>query len=175
MIEAPNSTTGLNECPICLKDSTNAVRIACGHIFCFKCIKASTESCHQCPLCRRQINDGFFVLEHELIGPLKLPSRTRDGKYWFYSGYKGWWLCDHDVARHLEDQFNAGQATTTMWIAGRNYILDLVSMTQRAEGEPDSRVRILKRSAIDDLENIWGIGGLKLTDFESILNMMKDH
>ena len=52
------------ECPICLSDLRNAEKksigkLACGHIFCFHCIKESSNFATKCPYCRAPYNQIF--------------------------------------------------------------------------------------------------------------------
>lgn len=41
-------------CPLCLSRCHHATSIACGHVFCWKCIAAWVQEKAECPLCRTE-------------------------------------------------------------------------------------------------------------------------
>ena len=117
-------------CSICHNDPpVNGVRLKCGHVFCYLCIKSVSEITGACALCRAEIGLEFNFQEHEILGTIKLPS-SNNGHYWFYEGYRGWWLYDADTNRILEAAHQAGQRSVEIFIAGGYYDVDLVYMRQ---------------------------------------------
>ncbi len=47
-------------CSICLEQFVQPVKLPCGHVFCFLCVKGSSFRRRLCPLCRRPISLSFF-------------------------------------------------------------------------------------------------------------------
>lgn len=81
------SKTDSIDCPVCLGPSVFPIRIPCGHIFCFLCVKGAARQANKCPMCRQQIPVDFdknpTVLERQEIDILD------DGFQWFYEGKNG--------------------------------------------------------------------------------------
>lgn len=75
------------DCPICLGPAVFPVRIPCGHVFCFLCVKGAARQANKCPMCRQPIPVDFdknpTVLEREEVEMLD------DGYQWFYEGKNG--------------------------------------------------------------------------------------
>lgn len=158
-------------CSICHGEPpTNPVKLECNHIFCFMCIKSASEVTGLCPLCRTEIGILFNFKEHEVLGPIRTP-HSSSGYYWFYEGYRGWWLYDADTNRDLESAFLRGEPKLEKFLAGCVYVIDMRNMTQQRQ-DGDGRARKICRATLD-LENILGIGGLKNKDFAGLLENMK--
>lgn len=148
----------------------NAIRLNCGHIFCYLCIKGVAETTGVCALCRAEIDIEFNYRSHEILGAARLPS-SRDGYYWFYEGYQGWWLYDADTTREIEQAYQRGDAYIEKLVAGSVYTIDLQNMIQqRKDGE--GRKRKICREKLS-LNNILGLSGLRGEDFQAILGMMR--
>lgn len=49
-----------SDCPICLQPLLQPVKIPCGHVFCYLCIKGSASHRRRCPLCRGALSMNFF-------------------------------------------------------------------------------------------------------------------
>lgn len=76
------------DCPVCLGTAVFPVRIPCGHVFCFLCVKGAARQAKRCPMCRQPIPTDFdknpIVLEREVV------EEVFDGGYqWFYEGKNG--------------------------------------------------------------------------------------
>lgn len=75
------------ECPVCLGPAVFPVRIPCGHVFCFLCVKGAARQANRCPMCRQLIPVDFDknpdVLERQESEMLD------DGYQWFYEGKNG--------------------------------------------------------------------------------------
>jgi SNF2 family DNA or RNA helicase len=55
-------------CGICLDEipESDVGVTKCGHIFCYECLKISTVKYHNCPYCKKQLNDtDIFMLSYE--------------------------------------------------------------------------------------------------------------
>lgn len=161
-------------CGICYNDPPiNGVQLKCGHIFCYLCIKSASENSCTCALCRAEIGDEFNFQEHELLGTIKVPS-SQDGHYWFYEGYRGWWMFDADTNREIEEVYRRGDTRLEKYIAGGVYIIDLASMNQRRQDDPGGRARKICRATLQ-LNNILGMAGMKGQDFKEALEMMREN
>lgn len=158
-------------CSICHSEPpVNAVKLDCGHIFCFLCIKSASETTGTCALCRSEIGIEFNFQYHNILGVARVPS-SQNGYYWFYEGFRGWWLYDAETNRDIEEAFGKGQQTLERFIAGYMYIIDLENKTQQRK-EGDGRSRKICRSELDQV-NILGMSGIRDPDFNEILDMMK--
>ena len=158
-------------CVICHGEPpTNAVRLGCGHIFCYLCAKSEAQIRGICPLCRTEISIGFDTQEHSIIGVARLPTSS-DGYYWFYEGARGWWLFDADTNSDIEDAFVNDRKYVEKFIAGSIYSIDLDKMEQRRK-DGSGRARKLIRSTLK-LENIVGMAGIRGEDFEDLLDLMR--
>lgn len=161
----------LDLCSICHNDPpVNGVRLKCGHVFCYLCIKSASELTGVCALCRTEIGLEFNFQEHSILGTVKVPS-SLNGYYWFYEGYRGWWMYDADTNRDLESAYQRGEPKLETFIAGGVYVIDIVNKVQRRKDE-DGRPRNICRATLE-LENILGMAGLKGQDFRETLDMMR--
>lgn len=163
------------KCSICHNEPPiNAVQLDCNHIFCFLCIKSASEITGLCPLCRAEIGIEFNFQEHEILGTARVPTSS-DGYYWFYEGFKGWWLYDAETNQKIEEAHSeyktGGPTTVERFIAGFIYTIDFQSMNQKRK-EGDGRERKICRATLE-LENILGMAGLKGKDIEELLDMMR--
>lgn len=159
-------------CTVCRRtDKINAVSLDCDHVFCYPCIKGVAETTGACPLCRKEIGVEFNFQDHKIIGPTKIPS-TKTGHYWFYEGFKGWWMYDADTNSQLEESFERGESSVTVFLAGHSYRIDLENKIQR-RADGDGRSRKILRSTIRDVDSILGLSGLRSDDFKDCLELMK--
>lgn len=158
-------------CSICYTEPPiNAIQLDCSHVFCYICIKGASERTRACPLCRAEIGIEFNYQEHPIIGTVCLPT-PNDGFYWFYEGFRGWWLYDAVTNRILEDAYQRDEALVDCFIAGYNYEIDLRSLTQRRK-DGEGRVRKIIRATLNQ-GNIIGMSGIKGRDFDELFEMMK--
>lgn len=159
-------------CSICHNEPpVNAIQLNCGHIFCFLCIKSVAEIAGCCALCRAEIGLEFNFQEHQILGLAQVPSPDEQDSYWFYEGFRGWWLYDADTTREINKARARGESQLERFISGNMYVIDLAEMQQfRKDGE--GRSRSICHATLD-LDNILGMAGLKGQDFDEILTMMK--
>lgn len=161
-------------CSICHNEPTNAVQLNCGHIFCYLCIKSASETTGMCALCRCEIGIEFNSQEHDILGAARVPSSFK-GYYWFYEGYKGWWLYDAETNNEIERAYerlpSGGPPILERFIAGSIYNIDVENMTQQRKDD-DGRKRRICRETLE-LENILGMAGLQGRDFTELLDIMK--
>lgn len=162
-------------CSICLNDPpVNGVQLKCGHIFCYLCIKNTSEITGVCALCRAEIGFGFNFKKHQrILGVVKFPS-SPNGFYWFYEGYRGWWLFDAEPNNTIESAHQRGETNIDLYLTGSGgiYEIDLINMTQRRKHEEGARQRKICRSTLM-LDNILGLAGLKGGDFIEALETMR--
>jgi len=140
-------------------------------VFCYLCIKGAAETTGYCPLCRADIGKDFNSREHQVLGKIKLPS-SKNGNYWFYAGFRGWWLYDADTNSELEKAYEEKHNTLDVFIAGRLYVVDFVHMAQRRKSGEPGRVRRVRRGTLD-LDDILGIAGLKGSEVQQAIQMMR--
>lgn len=160
-----------NICSICRSEPTNAVRLDCGHIFCYLCIKSAAETTGVCALCRRDIPIKFNFKQHEILSPTRVPS-AKDGFYWLYEGSRGWWLYDADTAHELEKAHEEGSTTINRLTAGHMYKMNLQSMTQQRESGAGG-ARKMRRAKLSSVTNVLGMGGLRSDEMNVILDLLK--
>lgn len=159
-------------CSVCHNEPpTNPIKLNCGHIFCFLCVKSVFETTGICALCRAAINVDFDRQEHHVLGTIQVPS-SRSGYFWFYEGYRGWWLYDPDTNRDIELAHEQNEPRIEKLIAGHVYVIDLQAMKQFRKHGDENRSRKICRATLG-LENIIGMGGLRGREFERMLDMMR--
>ena len=90
---ATDSTAAASEnCPICMLPPTYPVRLeACGHVFCFLCIKGVCLRAPSCPMCRADISGDLAykgVSEKQLLTPFQVKQEAKDTSevHWYYEG-----------------------------------------------------------------------------------------
>jgi hypothetical protein len=136
------------------------------------CIKSASEITGSCAICRTEIGHEFNFQEHNILGAIKAPT-SRDGHYWFYEGFRGWWLYDAETNNELEEAFTTGATRVEKFIAGGPYVIDLTRMVQLRQDDPQARARRICRATLE-LDNILGMAGLKGSDFKDMLEMMRE-
>ena len=52
--------TTIPDCVVCMQTCHHPVRLQCGHIFCFLCLKGVAARSHRCALCRAEVPDTYF-------------------------------------------------------------------------------------------------------------------
>lgn len=79
------------ECPICLESAVFPIRISCGHIFCFLCVKGAAQQVYNCPMCRQRITIDFDKSPILLECPDSDQEEDThaDGCQWFYESKAG--------------------------------------------------------------------------------------
>lgn len=148
-----------SECPICWIDPpVNAIKLTCGHIFCFLCIKSSTIANNSCPYCRADIRLDLDFGYINVIGGMVIPEAHQDGCYWMYEGKKGWWFYDAETNSLLEQSYIEGIDSMERLIAGRVYVISLTNMNQFLKQEP-SRSRQIRRAIPND--SMQGVAGIR--------------
>lgn len=76
------------ECPVCLGPAVFPVRIPCGHVFCFLCVKGAARQANKCPMCRQQIPVDFDK-NPNILARQEVENILDDGYQWFYEGKNG--------------------------------------------------------------------------------------
>lgn len=77
------------ECAVCLEKCVHPVRLPCGHVFCFLCMKGFVIQTKRCAMCRQEVSKDFIV--HPNLLELHTMGKSYDveGYYWFYEGRNG--------------------------------------------------------------------------------------
>lgn len=89
------------DCPVCIQRCVHPVKLPCGHIFCFLCMKGVALRNRNCALCRQPIPPSFLN-DPELVDKSELDKVSDDVK-WFYQGRNhGWWQYEHRMEKELE-------------------------------------------------------------------------
>jgi E3 ubiquitin-protein ligase RNF146 len=156
---------GIPDCPVCLQRCTLPVKLTCGHIFCFLCIKGVAFRSRRCALCRKDVDLKYFdnpevvqVKTSEDKGHEESPENT-DKYQWYYEGRNGWWQYEESFSDELEKAHKDGKRSCELLIAGFLYFIDFENMVQFRKTEPGRRRRI-KRDVVDADKK--GVAGLRV-------------
>lgn len=169
------------DCPVCLQPCHYPVKLPCGHIFCFLCIKGVALRSRRCALCRQTITadciehptlvkvvggktkEAVCKTESEQVHATVAPSDSEDkecinGEYvWFYEGRNGWWQYDEKTSTEVEKSFKTGKRSCTLLIAGFLYVVDFENMFQTRKNEPGRRRRIKRDKPGAESKGVAGI------------------
>ena len=161
------------DCPVCLQSCFYPVKLPCGHIFCFLCIKGVVLRSRKCALCRHTV--GIDYLENPtLIKVIEKGSKEekvsktdeKNGEesekeefLWYYEGRNGWWAYDEKTSPEVEKAFKSGERSCTLLIAGFLYVVDFENMFQTRKNEPGRRRRIKRDKR--DVES-KGVAGIRI-------------
>uniref|UniRef100_A0A182NAS0 E3 ubiquitin-protein ligase n=1 Tax=Anopheles dirus TaxID=7168 RepID=A0A182NAS0_9DIPT len=166
--EATTSTVDSKlECPVCLQTCVHPVRLPCGHIFCFLCVKGVAFKNLRCAMCRCDI--PLTYLDHpQLVNGVEeivraataTTSRDGDNEYrWYYEGGHGWWQYDERTSQELEEAYLRGEKSCKILVAGFVYIVSFEHKCQIRQNDY-SRIRRIKRDLVTIPKK--GVAGLRL-------------
>lgn len=155
------------DCPVCLQTCSYPVKLACGHIFCFLCIKGVVFRSKRCAMCRQDVDLNYFespvVVKFSdktaMEGVEEETVDTSDKYQWYYEGRNGWWQYDESSSAELEKAHKDCKRSCELLIAGFLYFVDFENMVQFRKTEPGRRRRI-KRDVIDAEKK--GVAGLRV-------------
>lgn len=161
------------DCPVCLQPCFYPVKLPCGHIFCFLCIKGVVLRSRKCALCRHslavdylenptliKVVDKTNKEEKETKTKEKADDETDEDDFvWYYEGRNGWWSYDEKTSLEVEKAFKSGQRSCTLLIAGFLYVVDFENMFQTRKNEPGRRRRIKRDKK--DVES-KGVAGIRI-------------
>ena len=155
------------DCPVCLQSCYYPVKLPCGHIFCYLCIKGVALRSRKCALCRHSLAPDYLespLLVKVVDGASKREeaskSKEDSQEYgWYYEGRDGWWLYDEKTSAEVEKAFKGGQRSCTLLIAGFLYVVDFKNMFQTRKNEPGRRRRIKRDKR--DVES-KGVAGIRI-------------
>ncbi|KAL5970023.1 hypothetical protein TSMEX_002221 [Taenia solium] len=148
-----------NDCPICLQSLLQPVKIPCGHVFCYLCIKGSASHRRRCPLCRGTLNMNFF----DNPNVIRDSSDSREIERppveftWYYEGRNGWWQYDERTAEEIEAAYTQSLPQCEVFIAGHFYVIDFTNMCQYRKDHTGRSRRIKRDSAGMSKKGIAGI------------------
>ncbi|XP_068750322.1 E3 ubiquitin-protein ligase rnf146-like [Montipora capricornis] len=159
------------DCPVCLQLSFYPVKLPCGHIFCFLCIKGVVLRSRRCALCRHSVavdyldNPTLIKVVDKTVRDkeaLKSEEEQVDGSQvqefvWYYEGRNGWWTYDEKTSADVEKAFKNGQRSCTLLIAGFLYVIDFENMFQTRKNEPGRRRRIKRDKRDVESKGVAGI------------------
>lgn len=162
VVSKPPPAVPAPDCPVCLQPSIHPVKVPCGHVFCFLCVKGASNQSQRCALCRQAIPPSFFE-SPTLLNDCELShgsaSSTCEKYAWFYEGRNGWWQYDVRTNHEIEEGYRSKKRSFELLIAGYMYIIDLDNMLQIRRSDPSRRRRI-KRDLVTAPKK--GIAGLKI-------------
>ena len=162
------------DCPVCLQSCFYPVKLPCGHIFCFLCIKGVVLRSRKCALCRHSLavdyleNPTLIKVVDKVNKEEKSAKITKekteddsdaDDFVWYYEGRNGWWSYDEKTSLEVEKSFKSGQRSCTLLIAGFLYVVDFENMFQTRKNEPGRRRRIKRDKR--DVES-KGVAGIRI-------------
>lgn len=153
------------DCPVCLQSSSYPVKLPCGHIFCFLCIKGVALRSRKCAICRQAITADFLdkptlikvSKKNELVAESSSQDETEKEYVWYYEGRNGWWQYDDKTSKEVEAAFKNGKRSCTLLIAGFLYLIDFENMFQMRRNEPGRRRRIKRDKRDVDSKGVAGI------------------
>ena len=161
-----NKQESIPDCPVCLQACTLPVKLVCGHIFCFLCIKGVAFRSRRCALCRQDVDLKYFDNPEIVHFETKTSeegfeelSEDTERYQWYYEGRNGWWQYEELSSAELEKAHKDGKRSCELLIAGFLYFVDFDNMVQFRKTEPGRRRRI-KRDVIDAEKK--GVAGLRL-------------
>uniref|UniRef100_A0A182QNH4 E3 ubiquitin-protein ligase n=1 Tax=Anopheles farauti TaxID=69004 RepID=A0A182QNH4_9DIPT len=171
MAKKPEATTSTVdsklECPVCLQTCVHPVRLPCGHIFCFLCVKGVAFKNLRCAMCRCDI--PLTYLDHpQLVNGVEeivraataTASGDGDNEYrWYYEGGHGWWQYDERTSQELEEAYLRGEKSCKILVAGFVYIVSFEHKCQIRQNDY-SRIRRIKRDLVTIPKK--GVAGLRL-------------
>nr|XP_040233038.2 E3 ubiquitin-protein ligase rnf146 [Anopheles coluzzii] len=163
--EATSATDSKLECPVCLQTCVHPVRLPCGHIFCFLCVKGVAFKNLRCAMCRCDI--PLTYLDHpQLVNGVEEIVRAAtasvpDGNEyrWYYEGGHGWWQYDERTSQELEEAYLRGDKSCKILVAGFVYIVSFEHKCQIRQNDY-SRIRRIKRDLVTIPKK--GVAGLRL-------------
>ncbi|XP_001623434.2 E3 ubiquitin-protein ligase RNF146 isoform X2 [Nematostella vectensis] len=168
------------DCPVCLQQASYPVRLPCGHMFCFLCIKGVALRSRKCAICRQPISPDYLdkptlvkVVSGQSSSSDKAPSDPPADEYvWFYEGRNGWWQYDTKTSKEVESAFKGGKRSCTLLIAGFLYLIDFENMFQMRRNEPGRRRRIKRDKPNADRKGVAGIRlkGLTVSELADLKN-----
>ncbi|XP_049285406.1 E3 ubiquitin-protein ligase rnf146 isoform X2 [Anopheles funestus] len=167
--EASSSNSKL-ECPVCLQTCVHPVRLPCGHIFCFLCVKGVAFKNLRCAMCRCDI--PLTYLDHpQLVNGVEeivraATATVSDGNEyrWYYEGGHGWWQYDERTSQELEEAYLRGDKSCKILVAGFVYIVSFEHKCQIRQNDY-SRIRRIKRDLVSIPKK--GVAGLRLESSDS--------
>ncbi|KAK3703574.1 hypothetical protein QZH41_006906 [Actinostola sp. cb2023] len=172
------------DCPVCLQPAFYPVKLPCGHIFCFLCIKGVALRGRKCAICRQVIATEFLekptlvkVAEkgHQSKSGLKENVAQDEAEYlWYYEGRNGWWQYDDKTSKEVESCFKSGKRSCTLLIAGFLYLIDFENMFQMRRNEPGRRRRIKRDKCDVDSKGVAGIRKPQSTQNPEVANSNTD-
>ncbi|XP_035905101.1 E3 ubiquitin-protein ligase rnf146 isoform X1 [Anopheles stephensi] len=153
------------ECPVCLQTCVHPVRLPCGHIFCFLCVKGVAFKNLRCAMCRCDI--PLTYLDHpQLVNGVEeivraATATVSDGNEyrWYYEGGHGWWQYDERTSQELEEAYLRGDKSCKILVAGFVYIVSFEHKCQIRQNDY-SRIRRIKRDLVSIPKK--GVAGLRL-------------
>ncbi|XP_050072534.1 E3 ubiquitin-protein ligase RNF146-like [Anopheles maculipalpis] len=153
------------ECPVCLQTCVHPVRLPCGHIFCFLCVKGVAFKNLRCAMCRCEI--PLTYLDHpQLVNGVEeivraATATVSDGNEyrWYYEGGHGWWQYDERTSQELEEAYLRGDKSCKILVAGFVYIVSFEHKCQIRQNDY-SRIRRIKRDLVSIPKK--GVAGLRL-------------
>lgn len=149
-------------CPVCYQKFSYPVKLPCGHVFCYLCVKgfSASRAVRRCALCRSDI-PVEYVRKPTLVADVRVEQSPLldDGCWWFYEGKsRGWWKYDERTARDIERAFQAKEKSVEVQIVGHIYVVDFELMAQYRKSER-GRTRKIKRDKLN-LAETKGVAGL---------------
>ncbi|XP_058121775.1 E3 ubiquitin-protein ligase rnf146 [Anopheles ziemanni] len=163
----PDGTTASSklECPVCLETCVHPVRLPCGHIFCYLCVKGVAFKNLRCALCRCDI--PLTYIDHpQLVNGVEeieraATSTVADGNeyQWYYEGCNGWWQYDERTSQELEEAYLEGKKSCKILVAGFVYIVMFELKCQIRQNDC-TRIRRVKRDLVTIQKK--GVAGLRL-------------
>ncbi|XP_043219397.1 E3 ubiquitin-protein ligase rnf146-like [Amphibalanus amphitrite] len=154
------------ECGICLDTCLHPVKLPCGHVFCYLCVKGAAKLSARCAYCRAEVTEKF-INNPRLLDETEVERELTDtsqSHHWLYQGRHGWWRYDERTSRDIETAFSAQQPSVQISVAGELYTVDFGTFTQFHDQCRGRRRRVRREAADappDPALNCKGVAGLR--------------
>ncbi|XP_053200978.1 E3 ubiquitin-protein ligase RNF146-A-like [Panonychus citri] len=148
--------TDPSNCPVCLGKPNIPIVLGCNHVFCYLCLKGSSTSHMNCPICRQPYPSSVFIAPDLKQKSIQLSAKSAK---WSYQGRNGYWLFDRITNGYMENAYQNKRPICEVLIAGNTYVIDFTKMIQFRKDIPGKR-RHIKRSIDLDRKEIKGIAGV---------------
>lgn len=139
------------KCAICLDDWEDVAELhTCTHLYCFQCIVRWSETCNQCPQCKRRFYEVTTLdgtQTHEVVQDDSDDSGTTSEEHRKYGGYRE----DGFVARDDEIEYSDVSSN------GGTMSEDDVGMEECEDRVREVRVRRRRPTARQQYRRHWGV------------------
>lgn len=146
------------QCVICQDTALHPIRLPCGHVFCYLCIKGVFARQGTCALCRQPI-PASAINKPTMKSDSSSSSSSTTAPQWLYEARGGdWWLYDERVSAEIEHGYTQDKrGSVKVNVSGYSYMVDYDKMVQYRTDRPERCRRVKRRTAEDTVKGVAGI------------------